>query len=231
MSNPLVSVIIAAHNGELYVQEAIQSILNQDYPAYEIWVIDNGSTDQTKKIAQQFPQIHYRRLKTGNVARARNHGVFLSKGKYIAFLDQDDTWTSNKLTKQVQFLESTHAFQAVISLQTMYLQANCVKPHWLKSSFLNTPQWAYLPSALMSHRSFFLDMGGFDPTLSLTSDVDWFFKCNRLGFDMGVIQEVLIHRRIHEQNQSNHCSILQKELLLIMKNSLIKQREPSCLTK
>ena len=227
MPLPLVSVVIAAHNGEKYLAEAIQSVLNQDYPHFELWVIDNGSTDCTEKVARSFPSVHYRYSKLANVALARNQGASLASGDYIAFLDQDDMWASHKLGRQVEFLEKHNRFSAVIGLQKMFLEEGCQKPHWLKQAFLEKPQFAYLPSALMVRRAAFVAANCFDPAFILSSDVDWFFKAMHAGLETGVLEEVLLHRRIHEENNSNKCLELQKELLIIIKNSLKRRREKS----
>ena len=104
MQNDLVTVILPTHNGEKYLAEAIQSVLNQDYPHFELWVIDNGSTDCTEKVARSFPSVHYRYSKLANVALARNQGASLASGDYIAFLDADDMWPPQKLEIQVYLL-------------------------------------------------------------------------------------------------------------------------------
>jgi glycosyltransferase involved in cell wall biosynthesis len=220
---PLVSVIIPAHNGEKYLAEAIQSVLDQEYPHYEVWVIDNGSTDRTEGVAKAFLGVQYRAVDTMGVAFARNKGVSLSRGEFLAFLDQDDMWTPEKLTKQVAFLQAHPKFGGVVGKQQMYLEPGCVKPHWLKAEFLQSPQHGYLPSALLVRREAFC---GFDTRLALTSDVDWFFKAREKGLSIGVLDEVVVHRRIHEENHSNHCSALQKELLFLIKQSL--QRRKTC---
>lgn len=225
----LVSVIIAAHNGEAYLGEAIESVLRQTYPDVELWVIDNGSTDQTPQIARSFPQVHYRSSSIANVALARNQGALASQGEYIAFLDQDDTWAPQKLEQQVAFLTANPSYGAVIGLQHIYLEPGCSKPHWLKQEFLEQPQHGYLPSALMLRRAAFFDL--FDPTLTLTSDADWFFKAYDAGIEVGELPEVLLHRRIHEENNSSKCEALQKELLLILKRSMARKRGELCAAK
>jgi glycosyltransferase involved in cell wall biosynthesis len=221
---PLVSIIIPAYNGELYLREAIESILAQDYKHYEILVLDNGSKDRTAEIAQSFPQVQYTYSEKADTALARNRGVTLARGEYLALLDQDDTWTPDKLTKQVQFLESQQHYGAVIGLQRMYLQAGYSKPHWLKQAFLEKPQFAYLPSALMIRRSAFSITDNFNTAFPFTSDVLWFMKAHHQGIPIGILDEVIVHRRIHEDNASNKHLELQKELLAAIKYSLAERR-------
>ena len=225
MRIPLVSVIIPVYNGEDFLAEAIQSILNQDYSNYEIWVMDNGSTDRTREVAQSFPQVQYRYSPIPNVAMAYNQGISLSNGDYIAFLDRDDIWVPHKLTRQVQFLEQEKEHGAVVGLQKIYLQPGYKKPHWLKQAMLETPQFAYLPSALMIRRQTFSIIGCFNPAFPFCSDTAWFFKAKYEGVKVGMIEEVLIHRRIHSENTSNQCTGLQKDLLSTIHASLKERRE------
>lgn len=221
----LVSVIIPAHNGENYLKEAIESILKQSYPHYEILVLDNGSKDQTGHIAKSFSEVNYSYLETADAAMARHQGVLRSQGEYVTFLDQDDTWTPNKLANQVQFLDSHPEYGAVIGYQKMYLQPGIIKPHWLKQLFLEKPQLAYLPSALMVRRSTFLKTHNFNTAFPLASDVAWFFKAHHLKIPIGILQEVVVHRRIHGDNMSNQHIALQKEILSVIKHSLQERRK------
>lgn len=217
---PLVSIIIPAYNGEKYLSEAIESVLAQDYLNYEIWLLDNASTDQTKQIGQSFSKVNYIYSNKANTALARHQGVLLARGEYIAFLDQDDTWTSDKLTKQVEFLESNKQYGAVVCQQKIYLQPGTSKPAWLKQQFLETPQSGYLPSALMVRRDTFAITDNFDTAFSQASDVAWFFKAIHQGVLIGTIEEPLTHRRIHHDNASNQYAELHSEILSVIKSSL-----------
>ncbi len=224
MNKPLISVIIPAYNGEKYLGEAIQSILNQTYSHVEIWVIDNGSVDRTKKVAQSFPQVHYVYSEIADTAHARNKGASLARGSFLAFLDQDDLWTPDKLEKQLTFLEKNPSLSAVVCQQHIVLQPGCTKPHWLKQTFLDTVQPAYLPSALLVKRKIFEQMNLFDPTFSLASDVAWFFKAKHSGLEIALIPEALVTRRIHSDNASNRCAQAQKEILSVIRTSLQERR-------
>lgn len=98
-SIPLISVIIPVYNGEKYVAEAVNSLLNQPCKDLEIVIINDGSKDNTdvicKKLAEQNANIKYIAKENGGVSSARNLGVKNAVGKYIAFLDSDDIWTTN----------------------------------------------------------------------------------------------------------------------------------------
>src|ERR1700751_6349756 len=100
MTTPRVSVLIDTYNHERFIEQAIQSVLSQDFPASEreILVVDDGSTDRTPEILARFaPQIRILRKPNGGQASAFNHGIPECLGEIIAFLDGDDWWRPEKL--------------------------------------------------------------------------------------------------------------------------------------
>ncbi|WP_198161131.1 glycosyltransferase family 2 protein [Anabaena sp. CA = ATCC 33047] len=105
---PLVSVIIPAYNAEKFIGKTLHSVLSQTYKNIEVLVVDDGSLDQTAEIVESFAQTDHRviLLKQQNqgVAIARNLAITKSEGEYIAPIDADDIWYSQKLEKQVQCL-------------------------------------------------------------------------------------------------------------------------------
>jgi len=108
--NPLISVIIPTHNCADYIADTIESVLAQTYGEYEIIVVDDGSTDDTKSaLAPYMGKIHYLHQNNRGVAAARNAGIARARGEYIAFLDADDIWFPTKLALQVHALEANPA--------------------------------------------------------------------------------------------------------------------------
>ena len=104
---PKVSVIIPTYNSAQYIAEAIESVLAQTYKDYEIIVVDDGSIDNTREVLKPFmDKIIYVYKENGGQASARNLGIKMSKGEYIAFLDSDDIWLPQKLELQVELLDS-----------------------------------------------------------------------------------------------------------------------------
>ena len=102
MTTPFVSVLIDTYNHERFIEEAIQSVLSQDFPASEreILVVDDGSTDRTPEILAKFAsQIRILRKPNGGQASAFNHGIPECRGELIAFLDADDWWAPDKLSR------------------------------------------------------------------------------------------------------------------------------------
>ena len=103
----LVSVVIPTYNRAALLTEAIDSALAQDYPATEILVIDDGSTDHTADIAAAYEgRIRYFQQANGGAGAARNFGMQQARGEFIAFLDSDDLWRPNKLSLQVSIMNA-----------------------------------------------------------------------------------------------------------------------------
>lgn len=111
MKEPTVSVIMVAYNAERFVREAIESILNQTYTDFELLIVDDASTDGSPAIFQEYerqdPRVRiYTQPHNSGIANARNIGLQLARGKYIAVMDADDVSLPKRLYKQVTYLES-----------------------------------------------------------------------------------------------------------------------------
>jgi glycosyltransferase involved in cell wall biosynthesis len=116
MSEPSVTVLIDTYNHERFIEEAIVSVLEQDFPPSEkeILVVDDGSTDRTPEIVRKFePRVRLLRKANGGQASAFNAGVPEAKGEIIAFLDGDDWWKKNKLSAVMKAFEGTPAVGVV----------------------------------------------------------------------------------------------------------------------
>jgi len=105
---PSVSVIMAVYNGEKFLRQAVQSILNQNFKDFEFIIINDGSTDRTLEILKSFKDSRIRIFNRENkgLANSLNEGIFLSKGKYIARMDSDDESLKNRLKLQYEYMES-----------------------------------------------------------------------------------------------------------------------------
>ena len=101
----LISVIVPVYNGEKFLGDALASIFAQDYRPIEVIVIDDGSTDRTRAIAQSYPEVQYSYQDKQGSAVARNTGIENSRGELIAFLDADDLWIYNKLFIQAAYID------------------------------------------------------------------------------------------------------------------------------
>lgn len=110
---PLVSIIMPNYNCGKYVKETINSVINQSYENWELIFIDDCSTDKSIEIVEKNyknnTKIKIEKFdKNRGAAEARNYGIKLARGKYVAFLDSDDLWVSDKLKKQIEFMEKNN---------------------------------------------------------------------------------------------------------------------------
>jgi glycosyltransferase involved in cell wall biosynthesis len=116
INNPLVSVIIPFYNGLGIIKRAIDSIIKQTYTKYEIIIVDDGSSEDISNILSEYKRdfVFVRQSNTGCLG-ARNTGLSIAKGQYIAFLDQDDWWLPEKLSVQVKFMQNNPSYGLVFS--------------------------------------------------------------------------------------------------------------------
>ena len=136
---PLVSVIMPAYNCGNFIAQAIQSVINQSIPDWELLVVDDCSTDDTvevvRRLAAQDARVRFASLsQNGGPAEARNMAMRRASGRYVAFLDSDDLWEADKLEKQIAFMERTGAkFSATaydqIDESGKPLSTVCLPPH------------------------------------------------------------------------------------------------------
>ena len=103
---PTVSIIIPFYNNVDWLNEAVDSVMKQTYKDYEIIVVNDGSKEDITLFLEKNPEIIYFYQKNNGAGSARNKGIDVARGKYIAFLDSDDVWLPQKLEKQVDYMEN-----------------------------------------------------------------------------------------------------------------------------
>ena len=228
MASPVISCIVPVFNGERYVQQALESIHQQTYRPLEIIVINDGSTDNTKEVVNNLEfSVQYVEQFNSGPAAARNHGVSLAKGDFVAFLDADDLWHQEKLSKQMT------QFQAKPELAVCVTHLN----HFEDSKFgrkdiLYQGQrrlyniHGYVTQTLLTRRTTFEKVGIFDHTLRHGDANDWFMRVADCGLFVELLQEVLVYRRIHSTNfRCQGVSANLDEHLKIIKASLDRRRQ------
>ena len=108
--NCLVSIITPMYNAKQYISETIESVIAQVYTNWEMIIVDDGSTDESPKVVQEYAKKdarirYYRQEKNGGIAKARNTAIGYARGRYVAFLDADDLWKPDKLEKTLKFMQ------------------------------------------------------------------------------------------------------------------------------
>jgi glycosyltransferase involved in cell wall biosynthesis len=184
--NPLVSVIMPVYNGEKYIEQSIISVINQSYINWELIIIDDGSTDNTKIKVNALrlvdKRIKYYYQKNCGQAKARNLGVHFSVGDYLAFLDSDDLWYPNKLKITIEaFLNNPEIHlvytgfdyidESNILLDRCFIHPDIYNIHnsLLKFDFIGT-------LTVIIKKTIFLEVNGFDEKLYGTEDWDLWIR-------------------------------------------------------
>ncbi len=208
MFSPKVSVIIPTYNRANILGQAIKSVLAQTYSDYELIVIDDGSTDDTRKIIEAFSgKVLYLWQSNKGVSSARNHGIRMSRGDYIAFLDSDDSWSHDKLDLQVKYLDS-HPGVGLVFADAVLEHEN--GGEFQKRSDLvyrgGSPSLKHLLLAnpipcltVMVRRQCLDEVGLFDESLTIGEDYDLWLRVSK-RCHIGHIGKVLAHYRVHSSN-------------------------------
>lgn len=221
---PLVSVIIPVYNGGRYLRAALESVFAQTYRPFEVIVVDDGSVDDSGVIAQSFPEVRYINQANQGVAAARNNGIEAARGEFLAFLDQDDLWTPEKLRLQMDQLLSHPDLGYTLTQQQFFLDPGATLPPWFRKELLSTVHPGWVLGTLVVRRSVFEKVGSFATGYSAANDSDWFFRAKAAGIPMSVVPELLLLKRLHEANDSGRVKEILSELLKVVKSSLDRQR-------
>lgn len=212
MVSPLVSVIIPVYNGEKYVKETLQSVLVQSYSNIEIIVIDDGSIDSSASVVTglENDRIRYVYQCNAGVSAARNHGVIVAKGDYIAFIDADDLWHPDKLTLQIAFLEANLDCPIAYSNRETFADSkelifseNIVDAFEKQVLFLTLLKHNHIHcSSVVVRKQALIKIGLFDTMLAASEDSDLWIRAANLG-KFGYINSVLSFYRRHDTNTIN----------------------------
>lgn len=178
-----ISVIIPSYNRAHTLPRALDSVLAQTRPADEIIVIDDGSTDNTRALVQQdYPQVTYLYQDNAGVSAARNHGIEIATGDWIALLDSDDEWLPEKLARQATAIAENPDY-ALCHSDEIWIRngkrVNPMKKHsksggWIFDKCL--PLCAISPSASIIKKTLLEELGLFDESLPACEDYDLWLK-------------------------------------------------------
>src|SRR3989441_12330 len=212
---PRVSVVIPVYNGERYLADAIQSVLDQTYQNFEVIVVDDGSTDESAEVAQRFGEaIRYVHQANGGVCKARNTGIAAAQGGYVAFLDQDDLWLPDKLATQVAYLDGHPEVGAVYCqcqvIGHAELRSNLYYSEPVKDDVIGIMRGPYLlMTSAMFRGDVLRKIGGFDEALigAGYEDGDLTIRVTEVA-PIAFLSQVLAVYRVHSTNSMNNEWVL-----------------------
>ena len=198
-SPPRISCIVPVYNGENYLAEALASIFRQTLAAFEVIVVDDGSTDSTPAVAGRDARVKYRRQANAGPSAARNHGIRESSGELLAFLDADDLWHSEKLERQAA---------RFVSRPELDISLTHARNFWApevadEEERFGGARVGVLPAqTMMVRRSLFDRVGLFDISMMHREVPGWLVHAKHEGAVIETLAEALCDRRIHETNRS-----------------------------
>ena len=222
---PLVSVVIAVYNGESYLAQAIESILAQSFQDYELILIDDGSTDRTREIAQANPKLRYFYQENQGVAAGRNAGVAQSRGKYLTFLDADDLWLPDKLALQIESFAANPELDIVTGFIEQFISPDIDPVEGQKYVIPKSTQPGYSLIASMITREALTITGPFHQELSIGETISWYALALEKNLKIKILPQVIARRRIHGKNMSILSKASKgKTIARILKASLDRRR-------
>jgi glycosyltransferase involved in cell wall biosynthesis len=225
--NSLVSVILPVYNGGKYISEAIDSILNQKVGNVEIIIIDDGSTDNSGEIAlrykeeSEFGSIRYIKQSNQGPSAARNLGIREAGGEFIAFIDSDDIWSSNKLSLQLSILHNN---------PEVVFAWGCLQMFSIDSqleSYFSQPTREPNLGTLLVRRYAFDKVGLFDKGMMWGEDHDWFIRAReKLLLHLSHNETVLFYRK-HKANSWLGRKNSEKAIFHVIKRHLDRNIDDS----
>jgi glycosyltransferase involved in cell wall biosynthesis len=200
VTEPRVTVVVAAYNGERFLHETLESVFAQDFDSFEVVFVDDGSEDRTGEIAQTFP-VRYLRQENQGLPAARNAGLALARGDLIAFLDDDDVLPPTKLSLQAGYLDEHPETGCVLGRQEWIVEDGVEPPPMARDPIFGEVGGIQLVTAMIRRRV--LDeLGGFDPSYRYAEDRDLFIRMREHGVEIAVLPETVLHKRLHGSNMT-----------------------------
>lgn len=213
---PLVSIIIPTYNRKRLLNEAIDSVLVQDFKDFELIVVDDGSTDDSVELIHGYGRrLTLIQQQNRGVSAARNTGIAAASGEYVAFLDSDDLWLPQKLSCQVLFFKARPEALICQTEEIWVRNGRRVNPklrHKKLSGMIFEPSLHLClvsPSAVMMRRSLFQEVGLFDETLPACEDYDLWLRVS-CHYPVYLIETPLIIKRGGHPDQLSKAPGLDK---------------------
>lgn len=231
---PLVSVIMPAYNAEKYISFSIESVISQTYPNIELLVIDDGSTDDTKLIAQTYVEKNKNRVtyifqENAGPAKARNNGIESAKGEWVSFLDSNDYWIKDHVQLMMDKALSDEEIDLVYGSKIWVDQNGNDWPAELQPNYDMPEGWIFAemfknnlmstPSVLVRRKKL-LDLGSFNEsqTLRVAEDYDLWLRITASS-KVGSLPELKFFCRRHDTNTTLNSEIRARGLITAIENA------------
>ncbi len=213
----LISVIVPVYNGARYLAHALDSIVAQTYRPLDIIVVDDGSTDASAEIARAYSEARYVYQAHAGLAAALNQGVEHARGEYFSFLDADDLWVPSKLRRQMDCFARDATLDMVFG-QIQYFYGDDL-------ARVSSPTQGQVKGTLLITRRAFYRVGHFDTQWRVGDFIDWYIRAQEKNLKSMILEDVLLKRRIHENNMSTREREHRKAYVQILKQALNRRQK------
>ncbi len=196
---PTVSCIVPAYNSAQHLPDSLESILAQSHRPHEVIVADDGSTDGTADVLAEYAgRVSWMRQDNGGPAAARNLGLSAATGEFVAFLDADDRWESDKLERQLAVFDARPVVDLCFTAFRYFWAPELeVESRQYRDQGLARPIRSCHISSLLIRRETFAAYGKFDPGLRQGENTTWLIRAKQRGARVELLPDVLLLRRIH----------------------------------
>ena len=227
MADPLISCIIPVYDGERYLREAVDSILGQTYRPLQVILADDGSTDKTPDIAAAYgDQVTYIQQPNQGYAAAKNLGLSVAQGDFIAFLDADDVWHSEKLMRQISVMKARPALDLCFTTyDNFWMPELADEQHRYQGNPMSQAQSAWSISTLVARRTAFDRFGNFHDGVRWIENMTWFLRASGQGAVIEVLPEILMYRRFNAESFTRDRTRLVNNFFPILKEWRDQQRK------
>lgn len=223
---PRISVIIPVYNQAAYLAEAVDSVLRQSLPAAEVIVINDGSTDETAAVAARFgARLITVHQPNAGLGAARNAGIGLAHGDYLAFLDGDDWWEPAKLEQQHRLLAQQPQLDMVFGQCRQFVSPELPPEKRARISGDGSILNGVVAGGMLARRAVFEKNGLFATHFQIGEFIDWFSRAKDSGLTHVVTEDIVLHRRLHGENMSLKMKEHRGDYLAILRASLQRKRQ------
>jgi len=220
-----VSVVITAYQCASYLGQAIDSVLTQSRPAQQVIVVDDGSTDNCADVVHAFgSQVTYFYQANQGIGPARNAGLRLATGHWLALLDGDDYWTPDKLAVQLAAVAAAPALEAVFAHLQIFISPDLTPEAQaeLRDSVVTMP--GYYAGAMLIRREAFWRIGPFSGEYQVGEFVEWYGRARDAGLREHLVPDTLVWRRQHANNTTRRQRDERQDYARLLKATLDRRR-------
>ena len=223
-----ISIILSVFNGDKYLKYAIESILNQTFIFFDFIIVDNGSTDNTPKILEEFrgkdPRVKVITLsKTLTYAEGRARGIMASKTDWFALMDADDISMKERIESQIKFINSSNIENlGAVGTWGEYINRDGKVLGMMKTGPTTLPIFNRMyknneaiilidPSSLINKEAF-LKSGGYRKKMNPPCDLDLWYRLSENGYAIITIPQILFQYRVHAASNSVKKTMFQRKI-------------------